>query len=127
MDSPVTVAVDVRLRKVRELAPDEAMAANQGWYDHATVGANLGPGGQRPANRLHDRVQGVQDRRLRETAVHGVLRRVQGSETVSNHGSQGTHRPFPHNQPRGRIDLPEGSRRSLDLPGEYANVDHATA
>ncbi|MCW2861142.1 MAG: flavoprotein WrbA [Actinoallomurus sp.] len=25
---------DVRLRKVRELAPDEAIAANQGWADH---------------------------------------------------------------------------------------------
>ncbi|MFC5186081.1 NAD(P)H:quinone oxidoreductase [Actinomadura harenae] len=62
MDSPVTVAVvyysatgnvfqlakaaateaekagaEVRLRKVRELAPDEAIAANQGWYDHAAT------------------------------------------------------------------------------------------
>jgi NAD(P)H dehydrogenase (quinone) len=26
---------EVRLRKVRELAPDEAIAANQGWADHA--------------------------------------------------------------------------------------------
>ncbi len=28
---------DVRLRKVRELAPDEAIAANQGWADHAAA------------------------------------------------------------------------------------------
>ena len=32
---------EVRLRKVRELAPDEAIAANQGWADHASATQNV--------------------------------------------------------------------------------------
>ena len=32
---------EVRLRKVRELAPEEAIKSNQGWYDHALMTENV--------------------------------------------------------------------------------------
>jgi NAD(P)H dehydrogenase (quinone) len=32
---------EVRLRKVKELAPDEAIASNQGWADHAAATQNV--------------------------------------------------------------------------------------
>jgi hypothetical protein len=47
---------EVRFRKVRELAPEEAIKSNQGWSDHALMTEDVPEGparGPRVGRRLH--------------------------------------------------------------------------